>query len=88
MCVADTSGAGVVDLVAVCCLHPVLRGVLCCGPRLHPLDDHGGAVLPGPAARRHVRGRAHQLVRQLYRRHRLPHHAGLELNSKTKGIIY
>lgn len=54
----------------------LLRGLLRRRPRLHPLDDHGRVVLAGPQAGRNVRGRTHQLVRQLHRGDRLPNHAG------------
>ena len=35
------------DLVALRGLHPLLRGLLRRGAGLHPLDDHGRAILTG-----------------------------------------
>ena len=35
------------DLVALRGLHPLLRGLLRRGAGLHPLDDHGRALLAG-----------------------------------------
>ena len=68
------------DLVAVRGLHPVLCCLLRCWPGLHSLDDHGGAVLPGPQARRHVSGCSHQLVRKLSGSNRISNNAGTKLS--------
>ena len=70
-------GACVLDLVALRGLHPLLCRLLCCWSRLHPLDDHGGALLAGAQARRHVGRSLDQLVRQLSSRHWLPYYAGI-----------
>ena len=69
------------DLVALCGLDPVLRRLLRGGAGLHPLDDHGGAVLPGSQARGHVRGRAYQLVCKLSSSNRISNNAGTKLSS-------
>ena len=74
-------GAGVLDLVALRGLHAVLRRVLRGGARLHPLDDHRRALLPGPEARGHVRGRAYQLVCKLSSSNRISNNAGTKLSS-------
>ena len=61
--------------MAVGGVNPVLRGVFRGGSRLNSVDDYGRAVQPGSTAGRHVHRRVSQLVCQLLRRHRLPHHA-------------
>ena len=68
------------DLVAVRGLYPVLRCLFRRGPGLHTLDDHSGAVLAGPQARRHVSGCAHQLVRKLSGSNRISNNAGTKLS--------
>ncbi len=50
------------DLVAVGGVDVVLRRFLRRRAGLHSMDDHGGALLAGPATRSHVSSCPHQLV--------------------------
>ena len=57
-----STGTRFLDLVAVGGVDVVLRRFLRRWTGLDSLDDHGGALLTGPATRSHVSSCPHQLV--------------------------
>ena len=62
-------------MVAVSGLDPLLRCLLCRGPRLNTMDDHRRTLFAGASTGCYERCCSSQLECKLFRWHWVPHHA-------------